>query len=140
MYWTGRVNTSCQYVKVITRIGWFITFCTSFDIMDMLKQPYIEKAFFSFIPYFVTFQQMTTRGGWLKKKWKNVTWGGNVRIRSFLVRIFPHLDGTRNTIYSLNLRFQPECGKTLTRKNPNTGTFYSMNISLVLVKITVAKI
>ena len=39
----------------------------------------------------------------------------SVRIRSFLVRIFPH--------FSLSLRILSECGKIRARKTPNIDTF-----------------
>ena len=40
------------------------------------------------------------------------------------VRIFPHSDWKRREYISL--RVQSKCGKIMTRKNPNTDTFYTL--------------
>ena len=52
----------------------------------------------------------------------------SVCIRSFSGPYFPAF-GLNTEIYSVNLRIQPECRKTLTRKTLNTDTFHAMGYS-----------
>ena len=49
----------------------------------------------------------------------------SVRIGSFSGPCFPPF-GLNTEKYSASLRIQSKCGKILTRKTPNTGTFYAV--------------
>ena len=51
----------------------------------------------------------------------------SVRIWSFSDPYFPAF-GLNTERYEVSLRIQSECGKIPTRKAPNTGIFYAVNI------------
>ena len=56
-----------------------------------------------------------------------------VRIRNFSGPFFPALKLNMER-YGVSLRIQSECGKTRTRKTPNTGTFHAV-VSTALANI-----